>query len=129
MTKAGIAVTVVLLIFLGAAIWLNAVAWTGAGDVHMSGHAIFAMILGIVFSLAVGCGLMFLVFYSSRAGYDDQVHDFASRHHGADDSEQGQHQHDPNRQLNQAQRSHQQVLKGRFVAGREAPVRRQRSDA
>ena len=27
--------------------------------------------LGIVFSLIVGCGLMALVFYSSRHGYDD----------------------------------------------------------
>ena len=29
-----------------------------------------AMWLGIVFSLAVGCGLMALLFYSSRHGYD-----------------------------------------------------------
>ena len=29
------------------------------------------MALGIVFSLLVGVGLMALVFYSSRAGYDE----------------------------------------------------------
>lgn len=29
------------------------------------------MILGIVFSLVVGVGLMGLVFYSSRKGYDE----------------------------------------------------------
>ena len=34
------------------------------------------MWLGIVFSLVVGCGLMALVFYSSRHGYDD-----AAGHH------------------------------------------------
>jgi hypothetical protein len=28
------------------------------------------MWLGIVFSIVVGCGLMALVFYSSRRGYD-----------------------------------------------------------
>ena len=28
------------------------------------------MALGVVFSLVVGCGLMALVFYSSRSGYD-----------------------------------------------------------
>jgi hypothetical protein len=28
---------------------------------------------GVAFSLLVGCGLMALVFYSSRYGYDDQV--------------------------------------------------------
>ena len=33
-----------------------------------------AMWLGIVFSLVVGCGLMALVFYSSRHGYDEPAH-------------------------------------------------------
>jgi hypothetical protein len=30
-----------------------------------------AMILGIVFTLVIGVGLMALVFYSSRKGHDD----------------------------------------------------------
>jgi hypothetical protein len=30
-----------------------------------------AMIFGIVISLIVGCGLMALLFYSSRHGYDE----------------------------------------------------------
>jgi len=30
-----------------------------------------ALVLGVVFSIIVGCGLMFLVFYSSRRGYDE----------------------------------------------------------
>jgi hypothetical protein len=30
-----------------------------------------AMTLGIVFSVVVGCGLMALLFYSSRHGYDE----------------------------------------------------------
>ena len=29
--------------------------------------------LGILFSLVVGCGLMALVFYSNRHGYDDEA--------------------------------------------------------
>jgi len=37
----------------------------------MSVHGYVAMILGIIFSLLVGCGLMALVFYSSRRGYDE----------------------------------------------------------
>jgi hypothetical protein len=37
----------------------------------MSVHGYIAMILGIVFSLMIGCGLMGLMFYSSRHGYDD----------------------------------------------------------
>jgi hypothetical protein len=38
----------------------------------MSVHGYVAMILGVVFSLAVGCGLMALMFYSSRHGYDER---------------------------------------------------------
>jgi hypothetical protein len=37
----------------------------------MSGHGYAAMAIGIVASLVVGIGLMTLVFYSSRKGYDD----------------------------------------------------------
>ena len=39
-------------------------------DAPMSVHGYIALILGIVFSLIVGCGLMALVFYSNRHGYD-----------------------------------------------------------
>jgi hypothetical protein len=41
------------------------------GDVAMPPEAYVAMALGIAFSLIVGVGLMALVFYSSRKGYDD----------------------------------------------------------
>ena len=37
----------------------------------MSIHGYIAMIHGIVFSLVIGCGLITLMFYSSRHGYDD----------------------------------------------------------
>jgi hypothetical protein len=37
----------------------------------LSIHGYIAMILGIVFSLVLGCGLMALMFYSSRHGYDE----------------------------------------------------------
>jgi hypothetical protein len=32
-----------------------------------------AMGLGIAFSLVIGCGLMVLMFYSSRYGYDERA--------------------------------------------------------
>jgi hypothetical protein len=32
------------------------------------------IVLGVVISLIVGCGLMALMFYSSRRGYDDAAH-------------------------------------------------------
>ncbi len=45
-------------------------AWNSV-EVEMSVHGYVAMILGIIFSLVVGCGLMALVFYSNRRGYDE----------------------------------------------------------
>src|SRR3546814_12230639 len=51
-------------------------AWLvpGVDGVAMSGHGTTAMILGVLFSLVIGVGLMALVFISSRRGYDDDVH-------------------------------------------------------
>ncbi|WGD55160.1 hypothetical protein QA641_15495 [Bradyrhizobium sp. CB1650] len=45
--------------------------WTSAAgtDVSRAGYA--ALVLGVICSLAVGVSLMTLVFYSSRAGYDE----------------------------------------------------------
>ena len=54
----------------GVTLWWAVYAWNSV-DVEMSIHGYIAMILGIVFSLVLGCGLMALMFYSSRHGYDD----------------------------------------------------------
>jgi hypothetical protein len=45
--------------------------WTGIGDSEISGAGWLAMGLGIVVTLALGIGLMTLVFISSRRGYDE----------------------------------------------------------
>jgi hypothetical protein len=57
-----------LLVATGVVIYFG---WTlGNGtDVPTSGYA--AMALGVIVSLAVGFGLMALLFYSSRKGYDE----------------------------------------------------------
>ena len=47
--------------------------WFGMGDVAISWHGITALVLGVVLSFLVGAGLMALVFYSSRKGFDDEV--------------------------------------------------------
>ena len=44
--------------------------WYQLGNVEISGHGIFAMVHGIIFSLALGIGLMRLVYYSHRHGID-----------------------------------------------------------
>jgi len=60
----------VLLMTLLAAIYL----WWSLGDVDISIHGLIALTLGCVVSLALGGGLMFLVFYSNRRGHDDEHH-------------------------------------------------------
>lgn len=42
----------------------------GASEISLAGW--LAMALGALFSLALGIGLMALVFFSNRRGYDDQ---------------------------------------------------------
>jgi hypothetical protein len=61
-------VLLLLLVATGVVVYLG---WTlGNGtDVPTSGYA--AMAFGVVISLAVGFGLMALLFYSSRRGYDE----------------------------------------------------------
>jgi hypothetical protein len=49
---------------------VNHLSWLSLGTVEMSPDGYVAMVLGIVVSLAVGVGLMSLMFYSSRHGYD-----------------------------------------------------------
>jgi Kef-type K+ transport system membrane component KefB len=70
-----IALVVALLGLLAAAIWLAVHTWLSAEGPAMSTSAYVAMILGVVFSVVLGCGLMALVFYSSRYGYDEASYD------------------------------------------------------
>lgn len=45
--------------------------WADVGDVGISAAGWVALILGALVTLALGIGLMALVFISSRQGYDD----------------------------------------------------------
>ena len=64
------ALVVPLLLILGAAGWFAASAWVSVQGPAMPATGYLAMALGVTFSLVVGCGLMALLFYSSRHGYD-----------------------------------------------------------
>ena len=64
-------VVLVLLLFLSLAAGLAFDAWVALDAVEMNWHGYTAMVLGIIFSLALGFGLMGLMFYSSRHGYDE----------------------------------------------------------
>ena len=61
-------VLLLLLIATGVVVYFGWILANGA-DVPTSGYA--AMALGVIISLAVGFGLMALLFFSSRKGYDE----------------------------------------------------------
>ena len=69
------------LVVLGAVLLLAAIAaaivplWVATAGIGLSGHAWAAIVLMIVGCFGVGGGLMFLIFYSARKGYDDAAHD------------------------------------------------------
>ena len=62
-----------LLGLLAGALWFAASAWISLEGPPMPVEGYVALAFGILFSLVVGCGLMALMFYSSRHGYDDQA--------------------------------------------------------
>ena len=71
-----VATVVTIVILLGlliAAVWF---AYSGliVEGAPMSGHGYAAMAIGVILSLIVGVGLMALLFYSSRHGYDEPPH-------------------------------------------------------
>ena len=64
-----VVMTVLVLLLVAAAV-IGYLGWTSTDtSVPLSGY--IAMAFGVIFSLAVGVGLMALLFYSSRAGYDE----------------------------------------------------------
>ena len=62
----------VLLCLLGATVWYVVKVWTETTGMPTYGYV--AMGVGAVVALALGFGLMALMFYSNREGYDDSAH-------------------------------------------------------
>jgi hypothetical protein len=65
------AILVILLILLVSATVLSYLGWTNEAGTDVPASGYVALALGVIASLVVGFGLMALVFYSSRAGYDE----------------------------------------------------------
>ena len=66
-------IVIALMALLGASIYYAYGIWTTLGAADMPDWIYGAMFGGVAFSLLVGGGLMGLVFYSNRAGYDDRA--------------------------------------------------------
>lgn len=61
---------------IGAAVAVAVIAvvvqmWVSLGDVSLSPAGWAALVLGVVLALALGIGLMALVFISNRRGFDE----------------------------------------------------------
>jgi hypothetical protein len=64
-------IIIALFALLGSAIWFAGAVWLrlGGGDIPLYGY--MAIGGGVLFSLLIGGGLMALMYYSHRHGYDD----------------------------------------------------------
>jgi hypothetical protein len=77
MDRKSLIVAVVLVAMLGVAMAFSYHVWTSVsaddsqGGEAMSGNGMAALILGGIGTLVLGGGLMALMFFSSRRGYDD----------------------------------------------------------
>jgi hypothetical protein len=65
------AILIVLLLLLAGTFAVVYVGWTLANGTDVPASGYVAMALGVFISLGVGFGLMALIFYSSRKGYDE----------------------------------------------------------
>jgi hypothetical protein len=68
---AGVVVAILIIV--------SASNWIGIGNAGISVNGWIALVLGVVATLAVGGGLMALVFISSRRGYDEPPGDHDER--------------------------------------------------
>jgi hypothetical protein len=70
LSPAGWIALAVLVGLLFVSLWYAVKVWTSMAGVHMSGWGWMFLVLGIVVTIALGAGLMALVFYSSRHDMD-----------------------------------------------------------
>jgi hypothetical protein len=70
LSPAGVVAIVVMVGFLIASLLYAVHSWNSLSGVSMPVMGWVFMIMGVVVTLAVGAGLMALVFYSSRKGRD-----------------------------------------------------------
>lgn len=69
--RIAVAITAVVLALSLVAIGIY--AWRTLGASELTVHGYIALVLGVIGTIALGVGLMILVFYSNRYGYDERV--------------------------------------------------------
>jgi hypothetical protein len=70
-SRMAVAVTAVILALSLVAIGVY--AWHTLGASELTVHGYIALVLGVIGTIGLGVGLMVLVFYSNRYGYDERV--------------------------------------------------------
>jgi hypothetical protein len=70
LSAAGWIALAVLVAFFFVSLWYAVKVWSSMAGVQMSGWGWLFLVLGIVVTIALGAGLMALVFYSSRHDMD-----------------------------------------------------------
>ena len=70
LSVAGWLTIIILVALLAASLWYAAGIWRALGATPISGFGWTFMVLGVVVTIALGAGLMALVFYSSRHDMD-----------------------------------------------------------
>ncbi|MGA8403057.1 MAG: hypothetical protein WB697_24435 [Stellaceae bacterium] len=68
---AGVIAIVVAVLIVAILVTISVGNWNFVGNSSIDLNGWIALILGVVATLAVGIGLMTLVFVSNRRGYDD----------------------------------------------------------
>jgi hypothetical protein len=61
------------LLIVGSLVAIGLYAWFSFGDMAMTTSGYIALALGVIGTMALAIGLMSLVFFSNRSGYDAQV--------------------------------------------------------
>lgn len=69
--SAGVIAIVVAVLIVAILVTISVGNWNFVGNSGIDLNGWIALILGVVATLAVGIGLMTLVFVSNRRGYDD----------------------------------------------------------
>ncbi len=72
--RGGLYVTVAVLgLLLALSLAVAITVWRALAGIELGLHGMLALLLGVAATLGLGIGLMCLVYYSHRHGYDDRA--------------------------------------------------------